>query len=124
MKKILIATILLAGCVGSATPHNPMGFRGYRCGNFDINSDQPWWQQDTRGMTQENNPWEAFNQPVESPDPLNPWSNSPHFYPSAPEPVAPEESPEETPEEETGEIEETDEVQSWVHGETDITRLS
>ena len=76
---MLITTLLLTACVGSPTPRNPMekpdGISG-------IGSDI-WWQRSTVGVNAEDNPWEAFNQPEPTVDPLDPWSGfeQPQIFP-------------------------------------------
>lgn len=97
MRKLLtLASLLLVGCVGTQTG-NPMG--------GEATSD-PWWQANTYGVAQEDNPWEAFNQPVEQTDEFDPWSTYDHpgLFPEDWEPTLPEQ-------EESGSLpEDTEEV--------------
>lgn len=62
MKKLVIL-LLLTGCIGSATPHNPL----------DRETKKAWWQADTATITS-NNPWEVYVQPNKEENWDDPWS--------------------------------------------------
>lgn len=67
MKKALLimAALLLAGCVGSCEPRNPL----------DRDTEVLWWQRTTVGVSFADNPWEKFNQPKVTENPLDPWGS-------------------------------------------------
>ncbi len=76
MKRIALAVALALtiGCVGSATPHNPMTRKS---------TTEPWWQATTADVNSLDNPWEIYVRP----NPLlvsdDPWSTyeAPPLFP-------------------------------------------
>ncbi len=92
MKKLMLCVLLglllflLVGCVGSATPHNPMKFDAYNGVNvFDHPKEveRLWWQLDTAGVAKKDNPWEKFVLPYVVDDNLDPWGTykQPQLFP-------------------------------------------
>ena len=81
MKKLLIALVLMIGCVGSPTPHNPMNKTEAAWLNT---SGEPWWRASTIGVSDADNPWNALI-PVPPPvkDWTDPWSDykAPPLFP-------------------------------------------
>lgn len=63
MRKLLISLVILAGCVGSSTPRNPMK----RPAGQDA-----WWRATTVGV--EDNPWEIYVVPLKPDRWDDPWS--------------------------------------------------
>ena len=66
--------IFMAGCVGSATPHNPME-------RAKVN--EPWWQATTAGVAKKDNPWEKFVLEHTVKDTSDPWGSyeQPKLFP-------------------------------------------
>ena len=69
---LLVAMMLLVGCVGSDRTVNPMR----RC------TAKLWWQASTAGVTS-NNPWNKFVRTYPSEDTSDPWANfqQPKLFP-------------------------------------------
>ena len=69
MRFTLVATLIfIVGCMGSATPHNPMKATP---------TAEPWWQASTASVSS-NNPWEIYLEPREAGANDDPWKNYEH----------------------------------------------
>ena len=64
MKKILIALVLMAGCVGSPTPRNPL--------DRPVPTTEAWWRASTIGVADKDNPWNAL---IPTPPPVKDWTD-------------------------------------------------
>lgn len=71
---LVVTLALLAGCVGSPTPHNPM---------TDKVTEAPWWQASTVGVSASDNPWEIYVRPAPQDTTDDPWSSykAPPLFP-------------------------------------------
>ena len=88
---ILVAAILLAGCIGSPIPRNPMMKR--KCPHHHLTGavnhesicSTPWWRLDTSAMKPEDNPWNKFVPTYKEVDRTDPWAGfeSPQLFPSS-----------------------------------------
>ena len=64
MKRLLLIILLLmAGCIGSPTPHNPMSREG---------GQDSWWRASTIGVADKDNPWNAQ---IPVPPPVKDWTD-------------------------------------------------